>query len=234
MLEPQRRRVPQLRARRRQAAARDSGWSTGPTCSRSTAPEMTVLVGGMRALGANFGGSSHGVLHRPAGHADQRLLRQPARRAARSGRPSSAAENVYEGRDAATGDVRWTATAVDLVFGVELPAAGHRRGLRRRRRQGEVRARLRGRVGQGHEPRPLRPRLTPPSVGGDDDLAEGAALADAGEGLRHVGEWERAVDVDRDLAGGAEVGERREVGGPYFTTSTPSDRPVTTRQPSRR
>ena len=44
-----------------------------------TAPEMTVLVGGLRALGANAGGSPHGVLHRPARDAHQRLLRQPAR-----------------------------------------------------------------------------------------------------------------------------------------------------------
>ena len=44
-----------------------------------TAPQMTALVGSMRVLDANTGGSAHGVLHRPAGHTEQRLLRQPAR-----------------------------------------------------------------------------------------------------------------------------------------------------------
>ena len=82
-----------------------------------TAPEMTVLVGGMRALDANHGGVAARRLHRPARDADQRLLRQPARHAARSGSRPSDAENVYEGRDRGTGEVRWTATAADLVFG---------------------------------------------------------------------------------------------------------------------
>ena len=44
-----------------------------------TAPEMTVLVGGLRVLGANAGNAKHGVFTDEAGHADQRLLRQPAR-----------------------------------------------------------------------------------------------------------------------------------------------------------
>ena len=50
-----------------------------------TGPEMTVLVGGLRVLGANAGGSQHGVFTDRAGHADQRLLRQPARHGRRSG-----------------------------------------------------------------------------------------------------------------------------------------------------
>ena len=53
--------------------------STGRTCSTLSAPEMTVLVGGLRVLGANAGGSTLGVLTDDAGDADQRLLRQPAR-----------------------------------------------------------------------------------------------------------------------------------------------------------
>ena len=48
---------------------------------RLTGPEMTVLVGGLRVLGANAGGSEHGVFTEQARHADQRLLRQPARHA---------------------------------------------------------------------------------------------------------------------------------------------------------
>ena len=86
-----------------------------------TAPEMTVLVGGMRALNANHKQSQHGVFTDRPGDADQRLLRQPARHGhgvagvRRIGNGSPA--QVYEGRDRATGEVKWTATAVDLVFG---------------------------------------------------------------------------------------------------------------------
>ena len=127
-----------------------------------TAPEMTVLVGGLRALGANAGGSTAGVLtDRPGTLTNDffvNLLDMGT-----EWKPSGSAENVYEGRARGTATSRWTATAVDLVFGVELAAAGDRRGLRGRRRAGEVRARLRGRVGQGHEARPLRPRLIPTS-----------------------------------------------------------------------
>ena len=98
-----------------------------------TAPEMTVLVGGLRALGANARRLEPRRVHRPAGHADQRLLRQPARRRAPSGRRRPSDENVYEGRDRATGDV------VDRHrrrprLRLALAAAGARRGLRRRRR----------------------------------------------------------------------------------------------------
>ena len=68
---------------------------------RLTAPEMTVLVGGLRVLGANAGGSKHGVFTKKPGDADERLLRQPARHehamAARRG-----SEGVYEGRDRKT------------------------------------------------------------------------------------------------------------------------------------
>ena len=67
---------------------------------RLTGPEMTVLVGGLRVLGANAGGSKHGVFTKQAGDADERLLRQPARHehvlAAAHG------DGVYEGRDRKT------------------------------------------------------------------------------------------------------------------------------------
>ena len=121
---------------------------------RLTAPEMTVLLGGMRVLGANHGGSAHGVFtERPGTLTNDffvNLLDMGTEW--RRGRT----ENMYVGRDRATGE-RWTATSADLVFGVELAAAGARGGLRQRRRAGEARARLRRRLGQGHEPRPLRP-----------------------------------------------------------------------------
>jgi catalase-peroxidase len=81
-----------------------------------TAPEMTVLVGGMRALNANFAQSGHGVFtDRPGTLTNDffvNLLDMGT-----EWKTSVSAENVYEGRDRATGEVKWTATAVDLVFG---------------------------------------------------------------------------------------------------------------------
>ena len=81
-----------------------------------SAPEMTVLVAGMRALGANFGGSTHGVLtDRPGVLTNDffvNLLDMST-----EWKVSRDHENVYEGTDRSTGDTRWTATAVDLVFG---------------------------------------------------------------------------------------------------------------------
>ena len=83
---------------------------------RLTAPEMTVLVGGMRALGANAGQSTLGILTENPGKLTNEFFVNlldinTAWKAAESG------EHVYEGRDRSTGDVKWTATAVDLVFG---------------------------------------------------------------------------------------------------------------------
>ena len=78
-----------------------------------TAPEMTVLVGGLRALGANHGGSPHGV-----------FTSRPARSATTSSSPArhghgveQVGDNAFQGRDRKTGELKWTATAVDLVFG---------------------------------------------------------------------------------------------------------------------
>jgi catalase-peroxidase len=81
-----------------------------------TVPEMTVLIGGMRALGANAGQTRHGVLtDRPGTLSNDffvNLLDMGT-----EWKTSTTAENVYEGRDRGTGEVRWTATPVDLVFG---------------------------------------------------------------------------------------------------------------------
>jgi len=81
-----------------------------------TAPEMTVLIGGMRALNTNFGQSHLGMFtDRPEMLTNDffvNLLDMST-----DWKVSTWAENVYEGRDRATGDVKWTATAVDLVFG---------------------------------------------------------------------------------------------------------------------
>jgi catalase-peroxidase len=81
-----------------------------------TAPEMTVLVGGMRALNANSGQSSHGVFtERPGTLSNDFFVNLLDMRTEWSA--SASEENVYQGRDRATGEVKWTATAVDLVFG---------------------------------------------------------------------------------------------------------------------
>ena len=81
-----------------------------------TAPEMTVLVSGMRALNANYQQTKHGVFtDRPGTLTNDffvNLLDMST-----EWKASVAAENVYEGRDRSTGEVKWTGTAVDLVFG---------------------------------------------------------------------------------------------------------------------
>ena len=81
-----------------------------------TVPEMTVLIGGMRVLGASYGGTSHGVLiDRPGTLTNDffvNLLDLGI-----EWRPSVKQPQVYEGYDRATGALKWTATRVDLVFG---------------------------------------------------------------------------------------------------------------------
>ncbi len=80
-----------------------------------TAPEMTVLVGGMRALGANFDGSANGVFtDRPGVLSNDFFVNLLDISTVWAQAPES---NVYEGRDRSTGEVKWTATPVDLVFG---------------------------------------------------------------------------------------------------------------------
>jgi len=81
-----------------------------------TAPEMTVLVGGMRALNANFGQSQHGVFtKRPETLTNDffvNLLDMST-----TWKATSDDEDVFEGRDRATGELKWTGTRVDLIFG---------------------------------------------------------------------------------------------------------------------
>ncbi len=81
-----------------------------------TAPEMTVLIGGLRALNANFGQSEHGVFtKRPATLTNDffvNLLDMNTK-----WQKSAASEGVLQGRDRATGELKWTGTMVDLVFG---------------------------------------------------------------------------------------------------------------------
>ena len=81
-----------------------------------TAPEMTVLIGGLRALNANFGQTKHGVFtNHPETLTNDffvNLLDMETK-----WEPSAASEGVYEGRDRATGKIKWTGTRVDLLFG---------------------------------------------------------------------------------------------------------------------
>jgi catalase-peroxidase len=81
-----------------------------------TAPEMTVLIGGLRALNANFGQSDHGVFTKRPGVLTNdffvNLLDMKTK-----WQKSATSEGVLEGRDRATGELKWTGTVVDLVFG---------------------------------------------------------------------------------------------------------------------
>jgi catalase-peroxidase len=81
-----------------------------------TAPEMTVLIGGMRTLNANFGQSAHGVFTKRPGTLTNdffvNLLDMKTQ-----WQKSAASEGVLEGRDRTSGELKWTGTVVDLVFG---------------------------------------------------------------------------------------------------------------------
>jgi len=81
-----------------------------------TVPEMTVLVGGMRALNANAGAAQHGIFTDQPGTLSNDFfvnLLDMSTQWAKSG----AAEGIYEGRDRSSGELKWTATPVDLIFG---------------------------------------------------------------------------------------------------------------------
>jgi catalase-peroxidase len=81
-----------------------------------TAPEMTVLIGGMRALNANFGRTAHGVLTtKPETLTNDFFVNLLDMRT--KWQKSTNSEGVFEGRDRASGELRWTATLADLVFG---------------------------------------------------------------------------------------------------------------------
>jgi catalase-peroxidase len=81
-----------------------------------TAPEMTVLVGGLRALNANVGQSKHGVFTKQPETLTNdffvNLLDMNTK-----WQPAPASDGVFEGRDRATGELKWTGTRIDLIFG---------------------------------------------------------------------------------------------------------------------
>ena len=81
-----------------------------------TIPEMTALVGGLRALNANSGQTSHGVLTDEPGNLNNDFFVNLLDMATKWSK-SAEAEGTYEGRDRATNELKWTATPVDLIFG---------------------------------------------------------------------------------------------------------------------
>jgi catalase-peroxidase len=81
---------------------------------RLTGPEMTALVGGLRVLGANAGGSKHGVFTKKVGTLTNDYF---VNLLSMTTEWSPAGDNVYEGRDRKTKAVKWTGTSVDLIFG---------------------------------------------------------------------------------------------------------------------
>ena len=116
-----------------------------------TAPEMTVLIGGMRVLNTNVGQTQHGVFtKRPEALTNDFFVNLLDMGTA--WKPTSEESDVFEGRDRATGALKWTGTRVDLIFGSnsQLRALAEVYGCGDS--PGEVRARLCGGVEQGHEP----------------------------------------------------------------------------------
>ena len=116
-----------------------------------TAPEMTVLVGGMRVLNANFGKSQHGVFtKRPETLTNDffvNLLDMDT-----TWKATTEDKDVFEGRDRKTGELKWTAHPYRPHLRLELPASGLGRSLCMRGLPRKVPARFRGGMEQGNEP----------------------------------------------------------------------------------
>ena len=133
-----------------------------------TAPEMTVLVGGMRVLGTNADGSELGVFTKRPGTLsndffvnllDMNVEWKTASSSVFGFANTKEMETIFEGHDRATGESKWKGSRVDLAVRVEFAAAGVRGGVCVRGFAEEVRGRLRGCVEQGDEPGPVRPEL---------------------------------------------------------------------------
>ena len=124
-----------------------------------TAPEMIVLVGGLRVLGANSGGSKHGVFTKRPGTLTNDFFVNLLDMAT-EWQPAASADGVFEGRDRRTGEVKWTGTRVDLIFGSHSQLRALSEVYAGAELEGEVCTRLRGGLGQGDEPRSLRPGLS--------------------------------------------------------------------------
>ena len=119
-----------------------------------TAPEMTVLLGGMRVLGTNYDGSGHGVFtDRPGTLSNDffvNLLDMSTK-----WEPANGNGEVFNGRDRKTGEQKWTATRVDLIFGSNSELRALAEVYACSDSQGKIRQGLCSRVDQGDEPRPI-------------------------------------------------------------------------------
>ena len=118
-----------------------------------------MLVGGLRVLGANAGGSPHGVFTKRPGTLTNdffvNLLDMGT-----EWRPKAGVEGVYEGVDRKTGEVKWTGTRVDLIFGSHSQLRALAEVYGSADSQEKFAKRLRRGLDQGDERRPLRPRLS--------------------------------------------------------------------------
>jgi catalase-peroxidase len=109
-------RVPQLHQAPHWQSARGDADRDKAQLLPLTAPELTVLVGGMRVLNTNFDGSGHGVFtHRPESLTNDFFVNLLD--LGTTWQATATSQNVFEGRDRATGARKWTATRVDLIFG---------------------------------------------------------------------------------------------------------------------
>ena len=157
---------------------------------------MTVLVGGLRVLGANHGQVEHGVLTtRPGALTNDFFVNLLDLDTA--WQATSDDEETFEGRDRATGEVKWTGTRVDLVFGSNSVLRALAEVYASDDSQEKFVARLRGGVGQGDEPGSLRHRLGQPVAEGHHEcvVALGAANGAPGSG-RVIAHTAEAVDPD--------------------------------------
>ena len=161
-----------------------------------TAPEMTVLVGGLRVLNTNVGQSPHGVFtKRPEALTNDffvNLLDMGT-----EWKAASDAKDVFEGRDRKTGDGQVDRHPCRSDLRLELPAPGPGRGLWQCRRAGEVRPGLHRGLEQGDESGSLRPGVIPGGAGGLNDHPRRVIVGRAAD--------DQLVDARR----GDEIGEPR-------------------------
>ena len=182
---------------------------------RLTAPEMTVLLGGLRVLGANAGQSKHGVFTKQPETLTNdffvNLLDMST-----AWQPVVGSEGVYEGRDRKTGTPKWTGTRVDLVFGSnsQLRAVAEVYGCadaKEKFARDFVAAWV-----EGDEPRSLRSRLNP---AGSDRWRKGeigAALQGSLNAAQMPGLRDRTAPGVRVLAPAQGVGGSRGHGTRYY------------------
>ena len=125
-------------------------------------PEMVVLIGGLRVLGANHGERGHGHLTKRSGQLTNDFFVNLLDMTNVWKAVEGSGDEEYVATDRADGGETWRATRADLIFGSNAELRAVCRSLCRKGPRGEVRARFRRRLDQGHERRPFRPSLRPP------------------------------------------------------------------------